>query len=169
MRVLPSGLSSVVDRIVTFDGELQSVNASRSVTLTLEDEIDISRGDMLVGEDDDPLVTTEFAAMLCWMSDRRLEAGMKCLLKHTSRTTKAIVRSVDHRIDVNTFRVDSASSNLEKNDIGRVQIRTLQPVVCDAYRTNRETGAFIIIDPDNHDTLACGMIDQPRDGFAPYI
>ena len=168
VRVLPSGLSSIVNRIVTFDGDLQSIDAPRSVTLTLEDDIDISRGDMLVGMNDDPLVTTEFAATLCWMSDKPLETDVKYILKHTSRTTKAFVPSIEYGINVNSLTVESGFE-FEKNDIGRVRVKTLQPLVCDTYRTNRETGAFIIIDPGTHDTLACGMIDQPRDGFSPYI
>ncbi len=173
VRVLPSGLSSRVKSIVTFDGELDSVEAPRSVTITLEDDIDISRGDTIVGEGDDPRITKEFAATMCWMSDASLESGKKYLIKHGSRTTKALVSRVDHLIDVNslktTLETDAEDRTFEKNDIGRVQIKTLQPLVCDAYRSNRETGAFILIDPVNHDTLACGMIDLPRDGFAPNI
>jgi sulfate adenylyltransferase subunit 1 len=169
VKALPAGLTSTVSRIVTFDGDLDSVGPQRSVTITLEDEIDISRGDMLVSLDDEPLEATRFAATICWMSNRPLDPREKYLLKHTSRTTKAVVRNVDYRIDVNTLRPDEADVPFQMNDIGRVQIQTFQPIFCDAYRTNRDTGAFILIDPQNHDTMACGMIDVPRDGLAMNI
>ena len=169
VRVFPTGLSSTVRSIVTFDGELESVEAPRSVTLTLEDDIDISRGDMIVGSGDDPRVTSELAATVCWMSNTPMEQSTKYLMKHACRTTKALVTSIDHLIDVDTLRADTIERTFEKNDIGRIQIKTLQPLVCDAYRSNRETGAFILIDPVNHETIACGMIELPRDGFAPYI
>ena len=169
IKVLPAGLTSKVSRIVTFDGDLNTAGPQRSVTITLEDDIDISRGDMLVSGEDEPLLTKCFAATVCWMSDRPLDPREKYLLKHTSRTTKAVVRSVEHRIDVNTLQADKVNVPFEKNDIGRAQIETLEPIFCDAYRTNRDTGAFILIDPQNHDTMACGMIDVPRDGLALNI
>ena len=168
VRILPSGLTSRIASIVTFDGELESATAPKCVTLTLEDEVDVSRGDTIV-KDDDPLVTTDFGATLCWMSDVPLATGRKYWIKQGCQTTKAFVRQIDHLIDVNTLRTDPAEGTFEKNDIGRVQIKTLQPLVCDAYRSNRETGAFVLIEPETHATVACGMIDQPRDGFAPYI
>jgi sulfate adenylyltransferase subunit 1 (EFTu-like GTPase family) len=148
------------------DGDLDSVGPHRSVTLTLEDDIDISRGDMLVGVDDEPLSAQKFAATLCWMSDRPLDPKEKYLIKHTTRTTKAVVRAVEHRIDVNTLEADASAGEVNKNDIVRVEVQSLQPIFCDAYRTNRETGAFILIDPQTHDTMACGMIDVARDGMA---
>ena len=169
IQVLPSGLTSKVQSIVSFDGEFDSVEAPRSATVTLEDDIDISRGDLIVGHGDDPKITSEFAATVCWMSDTPLKKGAKYLLKHNCRTTKAVVSNIDHLIDVNTLTTDSGERPFEKNAIGRVQIKTYQDLVCDAYRSNRETGAFILIDPSNHDTLACGMIELPRDGFAPNI
>ena len=169
VRVLPSGLTSTVERIVTFDGPLESASAPRSVTVTLDDDLDISRGDMIVSADDDPLVTTEFGATLCWMSDRPLATGKKYLIKQACRTSKALIQEIDHLIDVNTLQTQPLERPFARNDIGCVQVKTLQPLVCDAYRLNRETGAFILIDPLTHETLACGMIDQPRDGFAPRI
>ena len=169
IRVLPSGLTSTVGSIVSFDGEIESVEAPRSATLTLEDDIDISRGDLIVGGEDEPRITSEFPATVCWMSDIPLEKGKRYLIKHNCRTTKAIVSKIDHLIDVDTLKTDSGERPFEKNAIGRIQIKTLQPLVCDAYRTNRKTGAFILIDPSNNETLACGMIDLPRDGFAPNI
>jgi sulfate adenylyltransferase subunit 1 len=169
VRVLPSGLSSTVRGIVSFEGDLPSVSAPRSVTLTLEDDLDISRGDMIVGEHEDPLVTTEVGATLCWMSEAALEKGRKYLIKHGSHMTKALVGRIDNLIDINTLRTDPPEGTFRKNDIGRIQLKTLQPLVCDPYRSNRETGSFVLIDPDTNATVACGMIDQPRDGFAPNI
>ena len=169
VKILPSGLSSTVRSIITFDGELPSVDAPRSLTLTLEDDIDISRGDMIVGSDGEPRVTSELAATICWMSTTPMEQGRKYLIKHCCRTTKAMIAGIDHLIDIDTLKTGSVAQTFEKNDMGRVQIKTLQPLVCDAYRSNRETGAFILIDPVNHETIACGMIELPRDGFAPYI
>ncbi len=169
VQVLPSGLTSTVNSIVSFDGERDSVEAPRSATLTLEDEIDISRGDMIVGGADDPRVTSKFAATVCWMSETPLKRGSRYLIKHSCRTTKAVVSSIDHLIDVNTLRTDSGERPFEKNAIGRVQIKTFQPLVCDAYRSNRKTGAFILIDPSTNETLGCGMIEMPRDGFAAHI
>jgi sulfate adenylyltransferase subunit 1 len=169
VKVLPSGMTTSVDRIVTFDGDLDRAGIDRSVTLTLAHDLDISRGDMIVSVDDEPLATKSFRATMCWMSERPLDPREKYLIKHTSRTTKAVVGVVEERIDVNTLQSDQSGRSLEMNDIGRVQIQTLQPIFCDAYRTNRDTGAFILIDPQTHDTMACGMIDLPRDGFAMHI
>jgi len=169
VKAMPSGRTSKVSRIVTFDGDLESVGPQRSVTITLEDEIDISRGDMIVSAEDEPLETKNFGATICWMSERPLDLKEKYLLKHTSRTTKAVVGSVEHRIDVNTLKPDVSEAAFNMNDIGRVEIQTMQPIFCDAYRTNRDTGAFILIDPQTHDTMACGMIDLPRDGLAMNI
>ena len=169
VRALPSGMTTRVERIVTFDGDLDAVGPGRSVTLALSDDIDISRGDMLVSVEDEPLATRSFAATVCWMSERPLEIGEKYLIKHTSKTTRAVVASIEHRIDVNTLEADSGDAGLAKNDIGRVQVRTLDALHCDAYRTNRDTGAFILIDSQTHDTMACGMIDVRRDGLAMNI
>lgn len=159
IRVLPGGLTSVVTRIVTFDGELESASAPHSVTLTLADDLDISRGDIIVEPGNEPRLATELSALVCWMSDAPMDPARKYLLKHTTRTTKCLITAVDHRIDINTLEAALTDSGLVKNDIGHVRVRTLQPVVCDAYRDNRETGAFILIDPLNHNTVACGMID----------
>lgn len=159
VQVLPGGLTSVVTRIVTFGGDVESASAPRSVTLVLEDDLDVSRGDMLVAPDGLPRIATDFSALICWMSDTPLSRTTRYLLKHTSRTTKCLISGVDHRIVIDTLEADTTASDFGKNDIGRVSIRTLQPVMFDAYRDNRETGAFILIDPQTHNTVACGMIE----------
>jgi sulfate adenylyltransferase subunit 1 len=169
VKALPSGMKTRVRRIATFDGDLDTAESGRAVTLLLDDDIDISRGDMIVSLTDEPLVTRNFQATICWMADRPLDPTVRYYLKHTSRTTRAVVRSVDHRIDVNSLEADQTGGLFQKNDIGRIQIQTLQPIFCDAYRTNRDTGAFILIDPQTHDTMACGMIELARDGMAMNI
>ena len=169
VKVLPSGMTTRIERIVTFGGDIEEVGPQRSVTLTLADDVDISRGDMLVSAQDTPLETKSFDATICWMSDRPMDLREKYLVKHTTRTTKAMVSAVKHRIDINTMEPDAAKTQFEKNDIGRVRISTMQPIFCDAYRTNRATGAFILIDPQTHDTMACGMIDIARDGLLMNI
>jgi sulfate adenylyltransferase subunit 1 (EFTu-like GTPase family) len=159
VRVLPGDLASEVARVVAFGGDLDTASAPRSVTLTLKDDLDISRGDMLADPDALPRVTSEVSAILCWMADRPLAKGRKYLLKHTSRTTRCLITDVHHRIDIDTLEADTTDGVFGKNEIGRVSIRTLQPLVCDPYRENRETGAFILIDPGDHNTVACGMIE----------
>jgi sulfate adenylyltransferase subunit 1 len=159
VEILPAGHRSVVTRIVTFDGDLQSVSAPRSVALTLADDLDVSRGDMFVAPESVPRLRSDLDALVCWMSDAPMNPGKKYLLKHTSRTTRCMIRAVGHKIDINTLEADPSESELTRNDIGQISLRTLQPIVCDSYRDNRETGAFILIDPDNHGTVACGMIE----------
>lgn len=159
VEILPAGHRSVVARIVTFDGDLESVSAPHSVTLTLEDDLDVSRGDMIVEPGSLPRPRTDLDALVCWMSDAPMSLGKRYLLKHTSRTTRCMIRGVGHKIDIDTLEADSSESGLTRNDIGRISLRTLQPIVCDPYRDNRETGAFILIDPDHHGTVACGMIE----------
>lgn len=159
VEILPAGHRSVVTGIVTFDGNLESVSAPRSVTLTLRDDLDVSRGDIFVQPGSLPRLRKDLDALVCWMSDSPMDPGKKYLLKHTSRTTRCMIRGVGHKIDINTLEADASESGLTRNDIGRISVRTLQPLACDPYRDNRETGAFILIDPDNHGTVACGMIE----------
>jgi sulfate adenylyltransferase subunit 1 (EFTu-like GTPase family) len=127
------------------------------VTLTLADDLDISRGDLISSEDRPPVARTDFKAMLCWMNERRLHLNHRYVLRHTSKTVRAIINEIDYRLNVNTLERESPASELQTNDIGQVRIKTLQPVVCDPYIVNRQTGGFIIID-ENNDTVAAGMI-----------
>jgi sulfate adenylyltransferase subunit 1 len=157
ITVLPSGRISKVKEIVTFDGKLQRAYAPQSVTLTLEDEIDISRGDMFVRNDALPKVAKEFEAMLCWLSETPLDKNRKYLLKHTTRTAKCLFSSIDFRVDVNTLEQhDTATLNM--NDIARVAMKVQQPLVFDSYATDRATGSFIVIDEATNNTVAAGMI-----------
>ncbi len=157
ITVLPSGLSSRVNEIVTYDGKLQRAYAPQSVTLTLEDEIDISRGDMFVSGATNPRVANEFEAMLCWLSETPLDRNRKYLVKHTTRTAKCMFSGIDYRVDVNTLEKHSTDT-LNMNDIARVAMKVQQPMVFDSYITDRATGSFIVIDEASNNTVAAGMI-----------
>ncbi len=158
ITVLPSGRTTKVKEIVTYDGKLQTAFAPQSVTLTLEDEIDISRGDLFVrSSDTPPHVAKEFRAMLCWLSESPLDKQRKYIVKHTTRTAKCLFSSLDHRIDVNTLELH-AVEKLAMNDIAQVSIKVQQPLVFDSYATDRATGSFIVIDEATNNTVAAGMI-----------
>ncbi len=154
---LPSGRSSRVRSVETFDGELAEAFAGQAVALTLEDEIDLSRGDMLVRPNNLPQVATAFDATLCWMDQEPLNRRTHYVLKHTTNKVKAFVGDVRYRIDVNTLHREPAET-FALNEIGRVTIRTARPVFFDPYKANRATGSFILIDPVTNRTAAAGMI-----------
>ena len=160
VKVLPSGLTSRVKEIVTYDGNLDEAVAPQSVTLTIEDHLDISRGDMLVKPVNIPPVKKEFEAVLCWLSEQSLDLRRKYLIKHTTRTVKALVSGIAYRVDVNTLKHEAADT-LKMNDIGRVLFKVHQPLACDPYQRNHATGSFIVIDEGNNNTVAAGMICPP--------
>jgi sulfate adenylyltransferase subunit 1 len=162
VKVLPSGLTSRVKEIVTYDGNLDEAVAPQSVTLTIEDHLDISRGDMLVKPINVPPVKKEFEAVLCWLSEQSLDLRRKYLIKHTTRTVKALVSGIAYRVDVNTLKREAADT-LKMNDIGRVLFKVHQPLACDPYQRNHATGSFIVIDEGNNNTVAAGMICPPND------
>ena len=156
--VLPSGARSTVAGIVTRDGRLDQAFARQSVTITLADDLDISRGD-LISSEERAVARTDFKATLCWMNERKLRLNHRYVLRHTTKTVRAVINEIDYRLDVNTLERQSPVSELQTNDIGLVRIKTLQPVVCDPYVVNRQTGGFIIVD-ENNDTVAAGMIQE---------
>ncbi|MEQ1556490.1 MAG: sulfate adenylyltransferase subunit CysN [Gallionella sp.] len=157
VTVLPSGRTSRVKEIVTLDGLLQTAVAPQSITITLADEIDISRGDMLAKADSLPTVAKEFSAMLCWLSETPLDKNRKYLVKHTTRTAKCLFSSIDYRVDVNTLE-HHAEPVVNMNDIVRVAMKVQQPLAFDAYQKNRASGSFIVIDEATNNTVAAGMI-----------
>jgi len=165
VMVLPSGRTSRVRSIVTFDGSLPRAFPPMSVTLCLEDELDISRGDMLVPPSHLPHVTRRFDARAVWMHERPLEIGRRYLLKHTTQTVPASVEAVRYRFDINTLEKEPASG-LGLNDIGALIIETQKPIFCDPYRRNRATGSFILVDPMTNTTVAAGMITGREPGKA---
>lgn len=157
VTVLPSGLSSRVKEILVYEGPIDEAFAPQSITLTIEDHLDISRGDMLVKMADAPRVTKAFDAMLCWLSEQPMDPGRKYLIKQTTRLVKAIISRIDYRVDVNTLNHEMAST-LKMNDIAHVGLKVQLPLVCDDYARNRATGCFIIIDESSNNTVAAGMI-----------
>lgn len=160
VKALPSGKSSRIKRIVTYDGDLEKAFAPQSVTIVLEDEIDLSRGEMLVKAGDEPNVGHNFKAMMVWMDVEVMDRGKSFFLKHTTNTTRAHVRRVEYKVNVNTME-RSAAEALSLNEIGLVDISTTSPLIYDAYSDNRSTGAFILIDPISNFTSAVGMIVGP--------
>jgi sulfate adenylyltransferase subunit 1 len=157
ITVLPSGRTSKVKEIVTYDGNLQTAYAPQSIAITLTDEIDISRGDMFVKADYLPTVAKEFEAMLCWLSETPLDKNRKYLVKHTTRTAKCLFSSIDYRVDVNTLE-QHANPTVNMNDIAHVAMKVQQPLAFDHYKRNRATGCFIVIDEATNNTVAAGMI-----------
>ena len=157
ITVLPSGRTSRVREIITYDGNLKTAYAPQSIAIRLADEIDISRGDMFVKADFLPTVTKEFAAMLCWLSDTPLDRNRKYLVKHTTRTAKCLFASIDYRVDVNTL-AQHANPVVNMNDIVHVKLKVQQPLVVDGYKRNRASGSFIVIDEATNNTVAAGMI-----------
>jgi len=158
ITVLPSGRTSKVKEIVTYDGKLQRAYAPQSVTLTLEDEIDISRGDMFVKSSaNPPKVEKEFESMLCWLSEAPLDLNRKYIIKHTTRMVKCVFSRLEYRVDVNTL-AHHETAKLNMNDIARVAMKVQQPLALDHYSKNRFTGSFIVIDEATNNTVAAGMI-----------
>jgi sulfate adenylyltransferase subunit 1 (EFTu-like GTPase family) len=157
IMALPSRRTSRVKEIVTFSGNLPHAHAPQSVTLTLEDELDISRGDLLVPAASPATATTHFVASLVWMDGEPLALNRRYLLKHTSRTVNASVAVLRHRLDITTLEEQPADT-LELNSIGVVEITSSQPLFVDAYTANRHTGSFVLIDPVTNATAAAGMI-----------
>jgi sulfate adenylyltransferase subunit 1 len=159
LMALPSGQVTRVRSIVTYDGKLEEAVRSQSVTLELEDEIDISRGDMLVSLDAPPSVSRSFSAMVVWLNEKPLELHRAYLAKHTTRQAKAQVTRIQSRVDVNTFSQQPAR-HLEMNGIALVELETNNPLFFDSYDQSRATGSFILVDPLSNATVAAGMIRE---------
>ncbi len=163
VTALPSGQRSRVESIITFDGPLAEAPSSMSVTLTLEDEIDLSRGDMLVSADKPPRVSRRFQATIVWMHAQPLEIGRNYLLKHCARQLRGRVARIRHRLNIGTLEPERAEQ-LHMNEIASVEIETSNPLFFDAYQENKTTGSFIFIDPLTNATLAAGMIQEDLSG-----
>jgi sulfate adenylyltransferase large subunit len=164
VMVLPSGRTSRVKSIVTYDGELEQAAAPKSVTITLENEIDISRGDMLVPPSEMPHASRRFDAHVVWMHPEPMQPGKDYLLKQTTLQTRCQITRLHHRVDVNTLGAKPAGG-LELNEIGLVQVEAHRPVFFDSYKRNRATGGFILIDPLINATVAAGMIEERAGEF----
>jgi bifunctional enzyme CysN/CysC len=157
--VLPSGFSSTIAGIDTFDGPVGEAFAPMSVTIRLSDEIDVSRGDMICRPQNQPTSSQDIEAMVCWLTEASsLSARTKLTIKHTTRTARAMVRDLHYRLDINTLHREDGVDALALNEIGRVTLRTTQPLFFDEYRRSRETGSFILIDEATNSTVGAGMI-----------
>ncbi|HEV7202988.1 MAG TPA: sulfate adenylyltransferase subunit CysN [Jatrophihabitans sp.] len=163
VTVLPSGFQTAVKAVWGPGGkELREAFAGQAVTLELRDDIDIARGDLICRPHNRPHVGQDLDAMVCWLTaESSLTPGGRYTLQHTTRSTRAVVRSLDYRLDVNTLHRDESASGLTLNEIGRVRLRTQQPLLFDAYRRSRDTGSFILIDEATNNTVAAGMITGP--------
>ncbi|HXZ07581.1 MAG TPA: GTP-binding protein, partial [Paraburkholderia sp.] len=166
IAVFPSGRKAKIERIVTFDGDLEEAIAPLSVTLVLDREIDISRGDLISSAKSTPVAVSNLKASLVWMDQRPLDVNRRYLLKHTSHTVPAIVSLIDHRVDLSALQHEAAAT-LRMNDIGEVSLHLLRPMAVDLYRDNRGTGALILIDPETNATVAAGMITKAQGQAVP--
>jgi sulfate adenylyltransferase subunit 1 len=159
ITVLPSGFESRISGIHTLDGDLDEAFAPMSVTLKLEDEIDISRGDMIVKQNNPPTVTQDIDAMICWFSDTaKLQVGRKYTLRSTTKEVKCLIKEVKYKVNVNTLHKLEGDSEVGLNDIARISIRTSSPLFVDSYNRNRATGSLVLIDEQSNSTVAAGMI-----------
>jgi len=155
--VLPSGTRTTVAALETFDGPLAEAVPPLSVTVRLADDLDVGRGDLLASAADPATVTREFEAVACWLDERPARPGGRYLLKHTTRTTRAVLREVVHAVDVNSL-VAAPAGTLAANDLGRMRLATADALAVDSYAANRVTGSFILIDEATHATVAAGMV-----------
>lgn len=158
VTVLPSGFSSKIKSIDTFDGQVDEAFAPMSVTVTLEDEIDISRGDMIVRTNNQPEPRQDIEVMLCWLNTKGPQPRMKYTIRHTTYEAKTMVKEIRYKLDVNTLHRNEEDKNITANDICRVQLRTTRPLLVDPYRRNRNTGSIILVDEGTNETVAAGMI-----------
>jgi bifunctional enzyme CysN/CysC/sulfate adenylyltransferase subunit 1 len=158
--VLPSGMTSSIAGIDLFDEEIDEAFPPMSVTVRLEDDVDVSRGDMIARPANAPTPSQDIDAMVCWMTNEPMRPRQKLAIKHTTRNGRALVKDIQYRLDVNTLHRDQDTKELGLNEIGRVQLRTTVPLLCDPYSKNRTTGSFILIDEATGVTVGAGMINS---------
>ncbi|NQY05718.1 MAG: GTP-binding protein [Flavobacteriaceae bacterium] len=158
VTVMPSGFTSKIKTIDAFDKELKKAYAPMSVAITLEDNIDVGRGDMIVKSNNKPRATQDLDVMLCWLNNHSAKPGTKYSIKHTSNMQKAMIKEVLYKFNINTLERITNTNELNMNDIAKVKIRTTRPLMIDSYRENRITGSIILIDDGTNETVAAGMI-----------
>lgn len=158
--VLPSGIPTRIRAIDSPNGEVAEAFSPMSVTIRLEDEVDVSRGDMICRLYNQPTVTQDIDAMVCWMDESPLRAGQKYAIKHTTRSVRALVKEIQYELDIDSLHRSQPVSSLNLNAIGRVRLRTMLPLLTDPYRRNRQTGGFIIIDEVTNRTVGAGVINE---------
>jgi sulfate adenylyltransferase subunit 1 len=155
---LPSGFNSRIKSIDTFDGTFEEAFAPMSITITLEDDIDISRGDMIVRKNNQPNQVQEFDAMICWLNSSPARPRGKYTIRHTTNEQKSMITEVVYKMDINSLERNSEATEIKTNDICRIKLKTTKPLMIDEYRDNRATGSFILIDDGTNETVAAGMI-----------
>lgn len=158
ITVLPSGFNSTIKSIDTFTGEVEEAFAPMSVTITLEDEIDISRGDMIARENNQPQVSQDIDIMICWFNSKPLQPNAKFVIRHTTREARAIIKEINYKVDINTLHRIEDDKTINMNDIARVRLRTTVPLLFESYSRNRNTGSIILVDEATNETVAAGMI-----------
>jgi len=158
VTVLPSGLITEITSIDIFQGSLNVAYPPMSVTLTLKDDIDISRGDVIVGMDRLPHISNDITAMICWMNPKPIQINGKYALKHATQEVRSLVRDIDYVLNINTLMEDWQNKRIGMNDIARVKLQTIRPLFYDPYTQNRITGSLILIDESTNETVAAGMI-----------
>jgi sulfate adenylyltransferase subunit 1 len=158
VTVLPSGFNSKVKSIDTYDGEIEEAFPPMSVTITLEDDIDISRGDMIVKPNNQPETDQDVDMMVCWMSEKPLQPGGKYAIMHANADARCMVKEVIYKMDINTLHKMEDDKSIKMNDIGRIKLRTTRPLFKDAYTKNKVTGSLIMIEEGTNNTVAAGMI-----------
>ena len=164
---LPAALKTTIKEIWTYNGPLNEAFCPQSVTLCLTDDIDISRGDMIVGLENLPGCGTDLHARICWMHQRSLQSGRKFFLKHATQTVQAVVTRLESRINMATFETEPEPPALAINDIGVINLKISRPIVFDGYATNRLTGSFILIEQGANTTVAAGMLSPPTVAVKP--
>ncbi|MFZ4387511.1 MAG: sulfate adenylyltransferase subunit 1 [Chthoniobacterales bacterium] len=167
VMILPSGFSSTIKQIWTLDGLQEEAFSPQSVTLVLEHDLDISRGDVIVDAEDLPGSSSDLHAKICWMNPRPLTPGKQYLLKHTNQTVKAAVTAIEHRINISTLEKEDGITELAMNDLGEIRLKTAKPLIYDGYAMNRLTGSFILIEPGTNATVAAGMLLPPTEVARP--
>lgn len=158
VMILPSGFTSKVKTIETYEGKVEEAFAPMSVTMTLENDIDISRGDMIVRANNMPEIGQDIEIIMCWLNNRPLVPGSKYILLHTTRECKAIIKEINYKIDINTLHRIENDKTIQMNDISRVKLRTTLPLFYDSYSRNKNTGSLILIDEGTKETVAAGLI-----------
>jgi len=158
VMLLPSGFTTKVAKIDTADGELEEAFPPQSVTIILEDDLDLSRGDMIVRENNKPEVTQDIDVMMCWFVDTPLQLRGKYTIMHTTQEARCVIKDIRYKLNINTLHRDEEDKNIGINDIARVVLRTTKPLFVDAYRKNRTTGSIILVDEQTNETVGVGMV-----------
>lgn len=159
VKILPSGYHSVIRSIDVYKHSLEEAFSPMSVSITLEDDIDISRGDMIATEENEPLVSQDIHAMMCWLNPKSPVPGAKYFLRHTTKEVRSVIKEIEYKIDINTLERIEEDHTIRMNDIFKVYLRTTQPLVYDRYDKNRYTGSLILVDETTNETVAAAMIE----------